>query len=170
MNAYVNGYQINKDVAELEALAAAGQDVYSDMATRLLDLLKRINHRVNRRSDTLVHNPVVSRHRNGIGGEPFAVVTFDTPEAAGRMVGIVFDEPGAVAVLNVPRLLYDDTAFAQGNSWRGDVFEWELRRAVDDYDAKQDAKWRTTAEREEAAQQAREIALMEYIAANGENV
>ena len=69
-------------------------------------------------------------HRNGISGAPFHVVLFDDkgPEAS-RKVGIVFDSPHHIAVLDVAKLAEGNITFGQ-NSWRGDVFELELRAAV----------------------------------------
>src|SRR5574343_542913 len=74
----------------------------------------------------------VAWHRNGISGEPFAVVLFThegnrIPEDL--MVGIVFQSEGHVAVFNVARLAQGDIKFAS-NSYRGDRFERELREAV----------------------------------------
>lgn len=63
-------------------------------------------------------------HRNGCGGEGFHVVTFASGgECRGRrMVGIVFDGPGRVAVIDLD---------APDDLWRGDRFERDLRAAVD---------------------------------------
>ena len=55
-------------------------------------------------------------HRNGICGAPFHAVLFHDSEA-GRMVGIVFDEPYHVAALNIDKLFLGDIAFGS-NSWR----------------------------------------------------
>lgn len=77
----------------------------------------------------------VAFHRNGVGGACFHVVSFlqqregqPVPE---RMVGIVFDEPHHVAVLSVDKLNDDVIGFGW-NSWRGDVYEEELRKAIDE--------------------------------------
>ena len=75
-----------------------------------------------------VHVDQTAYHRNGIGGAPFHIVIFRDPEA-GRMVGIVFDEPHHVAVLNVDKLSQGDIAFGS-NSWRGDQYETSLRHAI----------------------------------------
>lgn len=97
----------------------------------------------------------VSFHRNGIGGQGFYAVLFtrtppapgefldrpgltererrgrDIMNAARRMVGIVFDEPGHCAILAVEPLSSPDVGAAFGlNSWRGDCFEEELRDAI----------------------------------------
>lgn len=67
-------------------------------------------------------------HRNGISGVPFDVVRFHDPQA-GPMLGVVFREPGCVAVLNLDKLSAGDIAFGS-NSWRGDRYEPALRRLV----------------------------------------
>lgn len=67
-----------------------------------------------------------SYHRNGIGGEGFYAILFDDADE-GRMVASLFDEPGYCAVYKVEELSKGNIAFAQGNSWRGDVFEQKLR-------------------------------------------
>ena len=76
----------------------------------------------------------VAYHRNGIGGDGFYVVRFTTSgdsETRGRpMLGILFDEPGAVAVLDIGLLADGVIAFTK-NSWRGaDSFGAALRRAI----------------------------------------
>jgi hypothetical protein len=73
-------------------------------------------------------------HRNGIGGAPFHVALFDEdrgahPEDQGRKVGIVFNEPGYCAVLDIAKLAAGDIAFGS-NSWRGDEYEPHLRKAI----------------------------------------
>ncbi len=52
-----------------------------------------------------------------------------------RMLGVIYDEPGYVAVFDLGKLVdpsvgvaFGDTA--DGNSWRGDNFEPELRAAI----------------------------------------
>ena len=73
-------------------------------------------------------------HRNGVSGTGFDVVIFKTKgddETSGKkMLGIVFPEQGAVAVFDVAELAKDNIEFAHGNSWRGDYFEDELRKAT----------------------------------------
>lgn len=69
-------------------------------------------------------------HRNGISGAPFHVILFeDKGDEASRKVSIVFQSPQHVAVLDVSKLAEGNIAFGQ-NSWRGDVFELELRAAI----------------------------------------
>jgi hypothetical protein len=72
-----------------------------------------------------------ARHRNGVAGAPFNVVLFKVPREPGDKVGIVFDEPAHCAVLDVAKLAAGDIAFGS-NSWRGDQYEPELRRALPD--------------------------------------
>lgn len=55
-----------------------------------------------------------------------------------RMLGIVYDKPGYVSVLDIDKLTdptvgvaFGDTS--GGNSWRGDRFERELREAIDEH-------------------------------------
>jgi hypothetical protein len=70
------------------------------------------------------------RHRNGICGAPFHVVLFeDTGDENTRKVGILFEEPYHCAVLDVAKLAEGRIAFGI-NSYRGDVFEPALRKAV----------------------------------------
>ena len=74
-------------------------------------------------------------HRNGISGAPFHVVVFkDHGEESSRKVGIVFDSAYHVAVLDIAKLASGDIAFGS-NSWRGDVFELELRAAITERDS-----------------------------------
>lgn len=70
----------------------------------------------------------IAFHRNGVSGEGFYVVKF-YDRSVGDMLGIVFDEPGCVAVFNKYSLDLGDIGFAS-NSWRGDYFEPFLRKAI----------------------------------------
>jgi hypothetical protein len=77
----------------------------------------------------------VSWHRNGIGGVGFYAVIFTDPEQQGseekgNMVASLFDEPGYCAVYNLPLLEKGDVAFGS-NSYRGDVYEEQLRPLVE---------------------------------------
>ncbi len=74
----------------------------------------------------------LSYHRNGICGEGFYAVLFDWDDEGTRrkMVASVFDGKGRCAVYDVAQLADGNIAFAQGNSWRGDNFEPELRKAI----------------------------------------
>jgi len=69
----------------------------------------------------------IAHHRNGVTGAPFAVVLFS--ESRRRMAGIVFDDPGYCAILDVDLLAAGDIAFGS-NSWRGDAYEPHLRHAI----------------------------------------
>ncbi|HVS34963.1 MAG TPA: hypothetical protein VMS17_05235 [Gemmataceae bacterium] len=80
-----------------------------------------------------------AHHRNGVAGSPFDVVLFKVQREQGVKVGVLFDDPGACAVLDVTLLAAGDIAFGL-NSWRGDEYEPELRRAIDhDRDSGPDA-------------------------------
>jgi hypothetical protein len=69
-------------------------------------------------------------HRNGIAGAPFHVVLFDdVGDENTRKVGILFEAAYHCAVLDVAKLGAGSIAFGF-NSYRGDVFEEQLRRAV----------------------------------------
>jgi len=48
-------------------------------------------------------------------------------------VGMVFDDPGYCAVLDVGLLVAGTIEFME-NSWRGDRFEPELRAAIKEYE------------------------------------
>jgi hypothetical protein len=75
----------------------------------------------------------VAYHRNGICGEGFHVVLFRWPVPSldpRPMVGIVFPGAGQVAVLDRRLLAEGAIQMAEGNAWRGDHFEAELRRAI----------------------------------------
>lgn len=72
----------------------------------------------------------IAHHRNGICGAPFHVVLFrDTGDENTRKVGILFEEPYHCAVLDVVKLAEGRIAFGV-NSYRGDRFEFPLRRAI----------------------------------------
>lgn len=72
----------------------------------------------------------IAAHRNGIHGEPFHAALFDEEGPRGtRKVAVVFEPEGYCAVLAIAKLAEGDIAFAS-NSWRGDVYEPELRKAI----------------------------------------
>jgi hypothetical protein len=73
-----------------------------------------------------------SYHRNGIRGEGFYAVLFDDKEQ-GRMIASLFDESGYCAVYSVKLLADGNIAFANGNSWRGDVYEAHLRPLLEQW-------------------------------------
>jgi len=68
-----------------------------------------------------------ARHRNGICGAPFTVAIIDDNES--RKLAILFDAPDHCAVLDIAKLSGGDIAFGS-NSYRGDCYEPDLRRAL----------------------------------------
>jgi hypothetical protein len=92
---------------------------------------------------TKVSNLKVDYHRNGIGGNGFYVALFDMKEGCEevrKMVGVVFPEAGTVAVFDLKMLAEGNIEFANGNSWRGDMFEPELREAIAKHEIKEIAR------------------------------
>jgi len=73
----------------------------------------------------------VAYHRNGVSGNDFCVITFDTISEGERyhMVATVFKEKGSVAVFDREKLGMGVIGFGL-NSWRGDDFEEELRKII----------------------------------------
>jgi hypothetical protein len=73
----------------------------------------------------------IAHHRNGISGAPFDVALFEDHDAAegSRKVAILFEQPYHCAVLDVDKLATGDIAFGS-NSWRGDQYEPQLRKAI----------------------------------------
>ena len=69
----------------------------------------------------------IASHRNGVGGAPFDVVLFR--EGKSRKVAILFEAEAHCAVLDIAKLNAGDIAFGS-NSWRGDDYEPELRKAI----------------------------------------
>lgn len=67
-------------------------------------------------------------HRNGVCGAPFDVVLFED-EGDNRKVGIIFEQKGHCAVLAVDKLAAGDIGFGS-NSWRGDLYESDLRKEI----------------------------------------
>lgn len=102
-------------------------------------------------SDKLIRSvDEVSWHRNGVGGAGFYAVLFraDVPATKNeearifaitardkiedaRWLGILFDEPGHCAVICLDLLEKCRVRFG-ANSWRGDIFEPELRQAIEE--------------------------------------
>jgi hypothetical protein len=72
----------------------------------------------------------IAHHRNGVAGTGFDVVLFKVLRERGTKVGILFDDPGYCAVLDVTKLAAGDIAFGS-NSWRGDDFEPRLRQILE---------------------------------------
>ena len=71
----------------------------------------------------------IAHHRNGICGAPFYAVLFDHPDN-GAMAATLFEGRGRCAVYSIAELAAGNIAFGEGNSWRGDEFEDEIRPAV----------------------------------------
>lgn len=91
----------------------------------------------------------IAYHRNGVSGAGFHVIKFVDPQvgkpktrlidqmneiegAQGKMLGIVFDAPYHVAVFDRGLLSQDVIGFGR-NSWRGDYYESDLRKACEGY-------------------------------------
>ena len=70
-------------------------------------------------------------HRNGITGTGFHVVLFK--RGRDLMIATVFPDRGDVAVLDVAETSRGN--IGEGNKWRGDHFETELREAIAKHDA-----------------------------------
>ena len=74
-------------------------------------------------------------HRNGISGTGFNVVLFIDRESGEKFIGIISDadpNPHNAIVLSVERLVKDDVEFGS-NSWRGDQYARELKRAINPF-------------------------------------
>ncbi|MFZ1932672.1 MAG: hypothetical protein WCB27_25385 [Thermoguttaceae bacterium] len=72
-----------------------------------------------------------AHHRNGVHGASFDLVLFkDRGPERSRKIGILFEQPHHCAVLDVAKLAQGDIAFGS-NSWRGDEYEPDLRKAID---------------------------------------
>ena len=81
----------------------------------------------------------IAYHRNGICGAPFHVAIVTTSDdPAHTKVAVVFDEPYHVAVLDISKLASGIIAFRE-NSFRGDLFEPTLRKAISQLNAEIDA-------------------------------
>ena len=74
----------------------------------------------------------IAHHRNGVRGEGFYVVLFSWRDGkrVRNMMATVFGGKCRIAVLDVDETQKGNVAFAEGNSWRGDDFETEIRRAI----------------------------------------
>ena len=77
----------------------------------------------------------IAYHRNGVAGTGFHVVKFVDRKAGkpGKLLGVVFDKPNRVAVFD-RSLLTQDVIASGVNSWRGDEYEDDLRKACKGYD------------------------------------
>ena len=88
----------------------------------------------------------VDYHRNGIGGEGFHIVKFQSRDEGDEefqdMVGIVFEEAMTTAVFN-RRLLGEGEIRFMHNSFRGDVFDPHLRAAIEQKSVEETRAWVT---------------------------
>ena len=66
-------------------------------------------------------------HRNGVGGAPFKVALVDDPNDGDTKLVIMFGQEGHTAVLSLDKLIQRDDITFGSNSYRGDVYEQELR-------------------------------------------
>lgn len=88
----------------------------------------------------------VSCHRNGICGAPFHAIRFiasDEAESSSghQFLATVFHENGHCAVIDLDLIAEHGVSFGY-NSWRGDHFEPELRKAIKEYQTKKDEEWK----------------------------
>lgn len=70
----------------------------------------------------------VASHRNGVCGKPFSVVTF-TSKGNQNMIAILTEDEGECYVLDLDLASQGVIEFG-ANSWRGDWYETELRKAI----------------------------------------
>ena len=75
----------------------------------------------------------VAYHCNGISGEPFHVVVFKDRRFTG--LAVVFDDPKHVAVFDLELLGKEVIEFG-ANSYRADLYEPELRDAIEAWEAR----------------------------------
>lgn len=84
-------------------------------------------------------------HRNGVGGEPFYAVTFDSDIHRGTLIGIVFntDDDGDRLALKASRrpVAVLDTKMLGRGTFRGDNFTSDLVKAVQNFEDKEKAKF-----------------------------
>jgi hypothetical protein len=94
----------------------------------------------------------VAWHRNGVGGRGFYAIRFTAGieaddgkfsgcEATGAKIGlkwlaVLTDDPGECYVICTDLLETCGVKFAGGNSWRGDHYEPELRKAIEGQDGR----------------------------------
>jgi hypothetical protein len=71
----------------------------------------------------------IAYHRNGVTGAGFHVILFHQRGLSCEMMAVVFEAPGHVAVFDKDVLNDDVVAFGE-NSWHGDEFESDLRKAI----------------------------------------
>lgn len=71
-----------------------------------------------------------SYHRNGVTGTPFDVAIFRQPGRRAPMLAVIFEAAGHVAVFDLDLLKKDIIEFPE-NSFRGDLYQAELRRMIE---------------------------------------
>lgn len=72
-----------------------------------------------------------SYHRNGVAGAAFDVAIFRQPGRGSLMLAVVFEAAGHVAVFDLDKLKKCVIEFPD-NSYRGDLYEDELRRMIEE--------------------------------------
>lgn len=73
-------------------------------------------------------------HRNGVGGAPFYAVLFTDSEEKGKnFIASYFEERYTISVYCVEELSKFNIDFANGNSWRGDIYYDTLREPVEKF-------------------------------------
>ena len=75
----------------------------------------------------------IAHHRNGVSGEPFYVVLFVAKDGR-RMLGIVFHTNKYCSILDLELAADEGEIGFMHNSWRGDYFEPELRKAIAEWE------------------------------------
>lgn len=90
----------------------------------------------------MLHLKSIAHHRNGVCGVPFHVCLFK--DGKDIMLGIKFDEGGDslnvyTAVFNMKKLANGDIEFAS-NSYRGDVFDGQIKEWIKEYNDEWDKK------------------------------
>lgn len=78
----------------------------------------------------------IDYHRNGVRGNGFHVVLFDWKEESSpkrRMIATIFADSGNCAVYEVAQLNKGNIKFGS-NSWCGDEFEKDMRKAIELYE------------------------------------
>lgn len=78
----------------------------------------------------MIHILEVACHRNGCQGEPFYAIRFR--DGRRLFLGLVHEQPDRVVVIDP--LMAAETVAAGTNSWRGDLYEMELREAVERFE------------------------------------
>lgn len=78
----------------------------------------------------------MAHHRNGVSGESFYIVKFVSAEGGDILIGVVFAEGKHVAVFDQSLIGEGEIRFGY-NSFRGDVFEAELRAAIGAHEMKE---------------------------------